>query len=248
MTDDHGPFRYIADLIEVPSPRDVLRTIAKDLDTIAKMAKAARSMLQSKTLTQPEAHGVFTQLSERLGYENYAFATLTSVLDRTDLPKPLANDARALLSLTEQVDADLKDTLLACYLSISKSKADVVDIRHRKQLTLSELCQSLQKASHDLANLFNAVTTIAELDPLPITKKQLEKARADIRHNRAETAIAATQLPANNSHTDPHIQTHLIAARVAINAITDALGALEVAYRDMEKRLDQNGDPPATVH
>lgn len=247
MNDDRGPLRFIADLIEAPSPRDTLEAIKRDLTEISQMADKARTLFRSGGLNQPDAHAVYLVLMERLGYKEYAHATIRSLLDQPTLPANIAAEANALKERASALDNDLTTTLLHCYLALSKKHPDIKPAALRKTITLAELSNLLQKASLDLSNLLHSVVACEKLEPLPITHADIEKGRTELRHNRAEAAIAATLLPPR-SPTDPDKNVSYLAAQAALYSIADILDALETAYRDMEKRLSKDSVTAATVH
>lgn len=213
------------------------------------MAAKARELFGSEALSQPDAHGIYARLADRAAYKEYALATLASVLGKPGLSPSLAADAKALKSQADRVDADLQATLLFCYLQISKRLSEIRPMQARQAIGLADLSKQLLRASDDLAKLLHNVTAVAALMPLPLTLDQIEKARADLRHNRAEIAIAATQLSYPGRSTGNHdTDAMLIGAQEALVSIAHTLDTLEVAYRDMESAINAARAQPATVH
>lgn len=249
MNDTHSAYPYIADLVEAPHPRDTLSALAKDLTEIKRMVAKARALLRSANLSQAEAHGIFIKLSGRMAFKEYALASLKAVADQKGLPASLAMTIQPLQTRTERVDAALQEALLDCYVRISKSPCEVAPFDARKALNLAELAAQLQDASLRLANILFSVNFVAKLDPLPITMADIEKARADIRHDRTETALAAAQLaPSPHASKNPETTSQRIAAEAALSSIANTLDALEIAFKTMEDRLAQPRIPSATVH
>lgn len=247
MSEDRGPLRFIADLIELPSARDTLDEIARELSDISQMAAKAQDLFRSADLNQPDAHGIYSKLLERAGFKDYAFATLKSVLAQPDLPALLQSEALALKVRVVTVDDELNKTLIHCYFRLSKGRSKVVPIDERPRTTLKQLSESLQQASLDLSALLHDALAVEKLDPLPITRADIEKARAELRHNRAETAIAAVTLP-EDPPSDPDDSVSYVAAKAALYTIGDITDALETIYREMERRLLQGAPLPPAVH
>ncbi len=248
MNDHRSAYFYIADLIEALSPRDTLDALTKDLSDIARMTAKARTLLRSKNLAQSDTHGIFTKLSERMDFKEYALTTVDALLRQSDLPSSLASRARALQARTLRVDAELQQTLLNCYLRISKRLADITPIRARRAITLADLAKQLQQASIDLSTLLHHVRIVSALNPLPVTNGDIEKARADLRHNRAEIAMTVTQLGTFTPTSAPDTNSQRIAAEAAILSIADTLDALEITYKQMEDLLGRCPANPPTVH
>lgn len=246
MNNHHGPLLCIADLIEA-SPRDTLSTLSKDLDDIARMAAKARSLLRSKTLTHPEAFGIYSRLAERSAFKEYALASIASVLSQSDLPAALARKARTLKARLEKADADLQETIFRCYLQISKRLSEISPEKTRRAIYLAELTKQLQQASEELSKLLHHANIIANLTPIPVSLAHIDEARAELRHNRAEIAIAAAQLP-GHSTGNLEADSTLIAVQESIISIAHTLDALELVYSDMETRIQGGCALPATVH
>ena len=246
VNDRHGPLHCIADLIEA-SPHDTLAALSKDLDDIARMAAKARALFRSRELTQPEAFSIYSRLAERGTFKEYAFSSIEALLNQPEIPASLARKARTLKARTEKVDADLQETILRCYLHISKRLSDIQPLEARRAINLSDLTKQLQRASEDLSKLLHNVNIVAKLTPVPVTLAHIEKARTELRHNRAEIAIAAAQLP---SHSTGNLEADsmLIAVQESIISIARTLDALELAYKDMEVRIKGGCALPATVH
>jgi hypothetical protein len=246
VNDHHGPLHCIADLIEA-SPHDTLAALSKDLDDIARMAAKARALFLSKELTQPEAFGIYSRLAERGAFKEYAFSSIAAVLSQPEIPASLARKARTLKARTEKVDADLQETILRCYLHISKRLSDIQPLEARRAIDLSDLTKQLQRASEDLSKLLHNVNIVTKLTPVPVTLAHIEEARTELRHNRAEIAIAAAHLP-GHSTGNLEADSMLIAAQESIISIAHTLDALELAYKDMEVRIKGGCVLPATVH
>lgn len=206
-------------------------------------------MLRSHDLSQPEVHRIFAELNDRAGFGDYVFSAITTILGKHELSKTLATKARQLHARAKETESELNATLLVCYLRIAKPLSQVPTFKSRRAVSLQELSKQLFDASQALSHILHNVNAVARLSPVPVGMAELEKARQDLRHNRAEIAIAAASLPPPGKVSgDLETNTLVVSAHAAITSIANTIDTLEVTYAEMEAAITGNAKPSPAVH
>lgn len=236
MNDYGSPLAAIADFIEVEQPCDTLRAIEKQLTAIDRLTGKARDLLSGEDLSQPGARAIFLTLADHAAFKPYAVPILQPLLTRPGVSHDDKEEARRPLERTTAADTRLIAIITRYYAHISRISPERARKGPRRRIDLRTLNDSLKRAATGLVRLLHAYTTAAGTSPCPVTASQLEEARANIRHNRAEIIHAAAQIPPSGHLSgNPETDNLHLSVRESIVAISNTLERLDGILQVIER-------------